>query len=134
MPALKNPKQERVAQELAIGKSAEEASAALDADGRPIYDTSASSFASNARRRAQHPAIRARVAELRAPAIVAAEESVAVTVEWMLAKLKSLAEYNIDDYLTPPDDRGRRYVDLSYRPSRSHLMRLTHCCEELWQS
>ena len=57
MPVLRKGKHELVAQALAIGKSAVEASRAADyPDG--------SSFAPNARRRAQHPSIRARVAEL----------------------------------------------------------------------
>jgi hypothetical protein len=59
MPVLRKHKHELVAQALAVGKSTVEASRAANyPDG--------SSFASNARRRAQHPSIRARVAELQA--------------------------------------------------------------------
>ena len=57
MPVLRKGKHELVAQALAIGKSAVEASRAA---GYP----DGSSFAPNARKRAQHPGIRARVAEL----------------------------------------------------------------------
>jgi hypothetical protein len=57
MPVLRKPKHELVAQALAIGKSPVEAS-------REAGYPDGSAFAPNARRRAQHPKIRARVAEL----------------------------------------------------------------------
>ena len=57
MPVLRKPKHELVAQALAAGRSAVEAS-------RDAQYPDGSSFESNARRRAQHPSIRERVAEL----------------------------------------------------------------------
>jgi hypothetical protein len=58
MGILRNPQLEIVAQELAAGKLPEPASAAAG------YDTAASSFAPNARRRAQNAKVRARVVEI----------------------------------------------------------------------
>lgn len=75
MSELRNWKHELVARALAVGKSPEEASAVPDVDGRPVYPTDASSFASNSRKRAALPDIRRRVAELRAPGIAAAAEA-----------------------------------------------------------
>lgn len=60
MSSLRNPKHEIVAQELAAGKTPEQAS---DLAG---YDRSASSFASNARKRAQRKDIRERLKEIQA--------------------------------------------------------------------
>jgi hypothetical protein len=57
MPVLRNPRPEVVAQELAAGRSTAEASHEA---GYPA----GSSFSSNARKRAQRPGIRARVAEI----------------------------------------------------------------------
>ena len=59
MPVLRKPKHELVAQALAAGRSAIEASREANYPERSVV-----SFAANARRRAQHPSIRARVAEL----------------------------------------------------------------------
>lgn len=58
MGILRNSKLEIVAQALAKGKSAEEASTLAG------YDTEASSFAPNARKRAQNKGVRARVVEI----------------------------------------------------------------------
>lgn len=118
MPALWNKKLEIVAQELAAGRSPEEASATAQ------YPTDASSFKPNARKRAQRKDVVARIAEIRAPAIARAEASAGVTVEWMLTKLHDLAEYNADDYLAPCDENGQRFYDLN-KVSRAMLGRLS---------
>jgi hypothetical protein len=83
MPAIKNPKLEAVAQELANGKSTEEASRAA---GYP----DGSSFKPNAKRRAQRPDVKARVAELRAPGVAKAEEHVAINTEYVLTKASDI--------------------------------------------
>lgn len=79
MAALRNRKLELLAQELANGKTSEEASRSAGyADG--------SSFKANARKRSQDKKVKARVVELRAPGIAKAEEHVAITTEYILAK------------------------------------------------
>lgn len=79
MPALRNRKLELLAQELANGKTAEEASRLAGyADG--------TSFKANAKKRVQNKRVKARVAELRAPGIALAEEQAAITTEYILAK------------------------------------------------
>lgn len=146
---LKNWKHERIARELAVGKTPEEASAVLDDDGKPLYDPAASSFANNARKRAAMPEMVRRVAELRAPGIraaerrvaaavagnarevQAAEHGIAVTVEWLLRRLMDIAEFNIDDYMTPPDPvTGERRIDISAVP-RHLLGRLGEVAQEV---
>lgn len=142
MPVLKEWRLERVAQELAIGRTAEEASSVLDEDGKPLYPPG-SSFASNARKRAYRADVQRRVAELRAPGIrrmekrfraevehavelqKQAEERVTIGVEWVLMRLAELASFNPDDYLSPPDPvTGERRIDISRTP-RAKLACLT---------
>lgn len=73
-------------------------------------------FAANCRKRAQRADVRLRVAELRAPGLKRAEDSIGITAEYLLAKLDNLTNYNIDDYLTPPDASGKRFLDISACP------------------
>lgn len=129
MPALTNRRHEIVAQELAVGKHYEEASRAPGDDGKPVYDPNASSYKANARKRAQHPDIRRRVAELQALGAARAEEGIGVTLEYVLAKLAAIAEYNIDDYLTPPDALGHRHIDVAKAP-RELLARIAELVQE----
>lgn len=129
MPALWNRRHEIVARELAAGKHYLEASAALGDDGKPVYDPNASSFKANARKRAQHPDIRRRVAELQALGVERAEQGIGVTIEYVLEKLCQIAEYNIDDYLTPPDQFGHRHIDVARAP-RELLARLNELTQE----
>ena len=85
MAALRRPKRERFAQELALGKTAKEAAEKAE------YTGSLKSFAKNASKRARCPDIKRRVAELRAPGVQRAEHGVQVTREWMLEKLYRIA-------------------------------------------
>jgi hypothetical protein len=87
MPRLRNPKHEIVAQELAAGKTAVQASVAA---GFP-------SAAPNARRRAQRKEIKARVIEIREKAAAKGVEGVVVTIEKLLheseqARCKAMRE------------------------------------------
>lgn len=109
MPALRNRQHEIVAQELAAGRSAEEASATA---GYPA----GSSFAANARKRAQREDIKARVMEIRAPAIERSAEGAGLSCEYMLARLRHLSDFNVEDYLSRPDRRGRRFFDIGRVP------------------
>jgi hypothetical protein len=36
-----------------------------------------------------------------------------VDAAWVLRKLKRRADYNVDDFLTPPNEAGVRYFDIS---------------------
>lgn len=83
MPALRNQKLEAVARELAHDKSDEDASRLA---GYP----DGTSFKSNARKRAQRADVKARVLELRAPGIAAAEEHAAINTEYVLTKAANI--------------------------------------------
>ena len=113
---------ETVARELAAGKTPIEAS-------RIAGYAEGSSFAKNASKRAHRPDVQARVAELRAPGIKRAEEAIGITTEYLLAKLDNLTNYNIDDYLGPPDKQGRRFFDISRVP-REVLGRIAELSQE----
>lgn len=70
----------------------------------------------NARRLCQRPEVKARLGEL-------AQRAATLTVldsGWGMLKLKKLTEaienFNLDDYLGPVNDKGRRYFDLSKVP------------------
>jgi hypothetical protein len=84
MSALRNPKLEHVAQELAAMRGAEEAS-------RTAGYPDGSSFVSNARKRACRADVQRRVAELRAPEEQRRIDGVRTTREWLLAKCASIA-------------------------------------------
>lgn len=99
MSALWNQKLEVVAQELAAGKTPLEASEAAG------YPSAASSFASNARKRAQRADVRKRVREIRAPAIKRAEDGAGVTSEWMLTKLYKVANPDLGRKKTKVSDQ-----------------------------
>lgn len=97
MSALWNHKHETIAQELAAGRSPEEASATAG------YPTDARSFESNSRKRARLKDIQKRVREIRRPAVTRSEDGAIVTSEWMLAKCHSIASPNL----------GRRKIKVS---------------------
>jgi hypothetical protein len=133
MAVLRDPRLEKFAQELAASlNDGVAASAAAEAAGRaagyPI-GRSAKTFAANCRKRAQRKDVQARVVELRAPGIERAEQSIAITAEYLLAKLDNLTNYNIDDYLTAPDAKGRRFLDVATVP-REVLSRLSEISQE----
>ena len=115
---LLNPTHERVAQELASGKSPVEASRLA---GYP----DGLSFEANARKRASRPDIKARVLQLQKRAAVLAE----VDKGYILAKLKDLAEFNLADYLVRGKD-GEFYLDIN-ECSREQLGRLVELQQEV---
>lgn len=82
MPVLGNPRHERVAQLLAAGCSAEDASAQAG------FNAAASSFAANARKRAQRPDIRERRKELQGQV---ADKIIEVTAEWLQRNVAVIA-------------------------------------------
>lgn len=86
MAVLDNARHERIAQLLAANCSAEEASAQAG------YDRNKSSFAPNARKRAQRPEIRARVKELQGQV---ADRLVDVTAEWIQQRVAKIAAAEI---------------------------------------
>lgn len=87
MPVLANAQHERVAQLLATGCSAEDASAQAG------FNVKASSFAPNARKRAQRPDIRERVKELQGQV---ADRLIDITVEWIEQKLAKIADVELE--------------------------------------
>lgn len=133
MPVLRDPSLELFAQELALALSEGVApsAAAVRASERASYPASVSveTFAANSRKRAQRADVRRRVAELRLPGIRRAEEAIGITTEYLLAKLDNLTNYNIDDYLGPPDKKGNRYFDIGRVP-RDVLGRIAELSQE----
>jgi hypothetical protein len=89
MPRLNTDRLELVARLLFAGKNV------YDASRGAGYPDDASSFAPNARKRANRPDVRARVAELQERAAYAAE----VNKTYLLLRLRELLEANIGDYL-----------------------------------
>lgn len=94
MAALKNRRFEHVAQALFLMKTPEQASA--DAG----FNTKGSSFASNARKRAQHPLIKARVAELQSQAAAVA----IIDAAWIRERVARIADVRHDDDKVKPSD------------------------------
>ena len=94
MPILAHVKFKKVAQALFEGKSVGDASRAAG------YDDKASCFEVNARKRAQHPQVRAYLAELQWRAAVLAE----VDRACVLLGLKDYADFKLADYLDLRED------------------------------
>lgn len=113
MPALKNPKHEKFAQEIAKGASGAKAWIAAG------YDTNAKAAAVSATRMLKQPSIAARVnellerkAEIEIKATERAIEKTAITKAAVLEELAKIGFANMLDYVkTQPD--GDAYVDLS---------------------
>ena len=76
------------------------------------FTSADSCIADNARKLAGRVEVKARIAEL---AAVAAELA-AVDASYVLLHYKRIVESNIDDYLSPPDEQGRRFIDLGKVP------------------
>lgn len=113
MPALKNPKHERFAQEVAKGVSGAKAWIAAG------YDTNAKAAAVSANRMLKQPSIAMRVDELlerkatiEAKATEIAIEKSGITKAAVLEELAKIGFANMLDYIKPQDD-GYAYVDLS---------------------
>jgi hypothetical protein len=118
MSVLRNPCYERMAQELALGKDAPEAARAAEA-----LDPEGSSFKHNARKLSHHPDIRARVQEIRQHETRDAELA-QINLDWLKLKLFRLCSFNLDDYLTEPNEAGERFFDIG-KCSREQLERLS---------
>ena len=134
MPSLRDPRLELFARELATflseGIPASEAADRAGKAARYPVGKAPKTFAANCRKRAQRADVRKRVAELRAPSLKRAEESLGITTEYLLAKLDNLTSYNIDDYLTAPDRQGKRFLDISSCP-REVLGRISELSQEV---
>jgi hypothetical protein len=97
MKPLRDPKMEKFSQALlsniAAGmprsKAAHEAGLAAGYTGK--------SLASNSRKRAQRKDVKARMAELAAPAIEKAQESITATLDWAVDKLVRIAAPDLGD-------------------------------------
>ncbi len=127
MSALRDPRLELFARELAAalnnGVPAGEAAVQAGDAARYPRGRSAKTFAANCRKRAQRADVGKRVAEVRAPGIERAEQSIGITAEYLLAKLDNLSNFNIEDYLGAPDENGERAYTLVGLP-RAVLGRL----------
>lgn len=99
MPAIRNHKLEKFAQELALGRTPSEASATAG------YAENASSFGPNARKRAQDKRVKARVAELRAPGIEAAERDAEINTEYVLNRAARIANFDLPASRTKVSDQ-----------------------------
>lgn len=94
MAALRDRRHEKVAQLLAVMKSAEEAS-------REAGYKDGSSFADNARKRANRPDIKARVAELQAKEA----DLVSINVEWLKREAAEVAGVKLDPATVKASDK-----------------------------
>jgi hypothetical protein len=118
VPVLLNPKHEAAAQALARFVSTEEAAVigGLDPKG--------SSFAANARKFCNRLK-RTRVKEIWEKAALINELDAA----WLLRKLKAKADFNLDDFLTSPNEAGVRFIDIR-KASREQMEGLTELTVE----
>lgn len=134
MPTLRDPRLDLFARELAaaLNNGVQPSEAAVQAGREAKYPAAKkpATFAANCRKRAQRKDVQARVAELRAPGIKRAEEAIGITTEYLLAKLDNLTNYNVDDYLTQPDRKGRRFLDIGKVP-REVLGRLAELSQDV---
>jgi hypothetical protein len=115
MGALGNPKHERFCQEVhkriwAGGAVSDSRTEAYKLVG---FDSSDTCVADNARKLANRKDVKARLAELAEYAAKLA----GIDAAWGMVKLRQLVEFNLDDFLSPPDAMGYRYFDLSEVPS-----------------
>jgi len=113
MPALKNPKHERFAQEVAKGVSGAKAWIAAG------YDTNAKAAAVSANRMLKQPRIAARVdellerkAEIEVKATERAIEKTGITKAAVLEELAKIGFANMADFIQTQED-GSAFVDLS---------------------
>lgn len=116
MSILVDPRKERFAQELvkrALAKPDERATLP------ECYELAGFTGITNASRMARRPEIIARVREIQSAAAELAE----INASWLLLKAKRLAQFNVDDYLTAPNEAGVRYFDIS-KASREQLAAL----------
>lgn len=60
------------------------------------YKGSGKTFAANARKACNRPDVKARIAQLRAPAMAKAQELVGISAEWATQRLATMANHEID--------------------------------------
>jgi hypothetical protein len=80
---------EKFAQALALGNSPVEAARLAG------YRGTGETFAANARRKAQRSDVKARVAELRAPALAEVQKQIDISIAWAAQKLAAIANYDL---------------------------------------
>jgi hypothetical protein len=128
--ALENPDHERFCQaahtRIWAGEKAVEACEAAYRETilEPGAATSGTAFSANVRKLRNLPAVKARLQQLADHAAKLA----GIDAGWALVELKreldAIGSFNLDDFLSKPDERGRRYIDLNKVP-REQLALLT---------
>ena len=109
MSTLRDPRLEIFAREYArlkaAGMPASQAAADAAVEARyKGYQNPSKTFAANARKKAQREDVKARVAELLAPALERAEIEIGATVDWATRKLCKIANYDLgQDMVKVPD-------------------------------
>lgn len=95
MPVLSDSRLETFAQQLLINLAADmpRAKAAQEAARKAGYK--GSSLGSNSRKRAQRADVKARMAELAAPALARMQETIGATIEGVTAKLMTIINYDL---------------------------------------
>ena len=98
MPRGSRARLEVFAQALAAGNTPVEAA-------RIAKYPNGTSFAANARKRAQRADVKARVAELRAPALEKVKKDIEISVEWAAKKLAAIADFDLGAEITKVSDQ-----------------------------
>jgi hypothetical protein len=106
MGMIRDWHKERLAQELAADRSAEDANLAAGYErGRQTK----AGWLANCRKRCNAKDVQARLSELRARAAELAE----IDAGYVLLKAKRLLGYNLADFLSEPDANGHRYITIA---------------------
>ncbi len=126
MGELRNPKQERFAQEYlrrlnAGGKRSEAARGAYLAAG---YGSAPPHDMDNSRRLRNTPQVAARIAELQSVGSRLVELDSGWALQQLLGLMRAAGSFNLDDFLGPVDAAGNRYYDLG-RVSRAQMALLS---------
>lgn len=98
--ALRDPRMELFARELAakLAEGVPPSRAAVQAGEAAGYpNPKGKSFAPNCRKRAQRKDVKARIAELHAPALERAEQATGASIEWAATKLFNIADPDLGD-------------------------------------
>ena len=93
----------------------------FEGDGTPTDDT----IAANVRKLRNRPEVKARLQELAEYAAKLA----GIDAGWAQLKLRDMVEANLDDFLSPADDDGHRFLTLREVP-REKLAQLTELHQE----
>lgn len=101
MPKPLSDQHERLAQARALGHKPNDAARIAG------YKGSGKTFAANARKACNRSDVKARVAELRAPALAKLQEKIDVTIDWASQKLATMANHELDpDEIKATDQIG----------------------------